>query len=39
MGEFHWVIATIDEVSETDTEMLLRGKVVPFIPWLGISKR
>jgi hypothetical protein len=39
MGAFHWVIATIDEVSETDTEMLLRGKVVPFIPWLEISKR
>jgi len=37
LGAFRWVVATVEEVTETNVGMLVRGKVVPFIPWSGVA--
>jgi len=36
---YQWVIATVDDVKDTGTAMVLRGKVVPFIPEAPVFKK
>ena len=36
---YQWVIATVDEVKDTGTAMVLRGKVVPFVSGVPIFKK
>lgn len=34
-----WVIATVEDVKDTGTAMVLRGKVVPFVPVVPTFKK
>jgi hypothetical protein len=36
---YRWVIATVDDVRDTGTAMVFRGKVVPFIPEVPVFKK
>ena len=36
---YQWVIATVDDVKDTGPAMVLRGKVVPFIPGAPVFKK